>query len=166
MPFNSQQISPLEYVVYFPSHEDIHEVRHRLEKLGTLYPVAGRAGTFIVRLSTPASSGRKGWEKVRDAVGTLGEVFPVFLDDRGAPTYPVGTVMVRFASPLSDAELEKWLPQGLRVKGRNEFVPAQVALVSDHPGQRYLPDVLSDLKNQNDYAVTVWPETLQAFRRG
>jgi hypothetical protein len=48
---------------------------------------------------------------------------------------------------------------------RNEYVPAQIAVVPTNLRSQFLPDVLSELQQQSGAEVQVWPETLQAFRR-
>ncbi|MBL9084510.1 MAG: hypothetical protein JNK76_22095 [Planctomycetales bacterium] len=157
----TDRISANEFVVKCRSVSSLPE----LKRLGEVNPIPGQANTYLMRLTRPVADARSGWKKLRKALGTSWQVLPVFLSDDDQPKYPVGTVQVRFSKPPSDAQLRSWLPAGLRVKSRNEYVPAQVELEPSKPDEEYLPDLLSKLRTTSGEEVTVWPDTLQQFRR-
>ena len=166
MKAKSHEISDSEFVVRLPSELTPQAAAGKLQGVASLEPLAGHPGLHIVSLASGAASPKKGWELLRKKLGGKVEVSPVFLDEDQTPRYAVGTFQVRFPSPPSDAELHEWLPQGLRVKGRNEYMPAQVALEPEDPARQYLPDLLAALQQHIAEGVTVWPETLQRYRRG
>ena len=126
MKARTHDISAAEFVVRLPKGLSPDSLAGKLRGFGTLESIAGQAGLHILRLAKAAPSPKEGWEMVCKKLGDKVEVSPVFFDEDKAPRYAAGTLQVRFPSPLGDAELHKWLPQGLRVKSRNEYMPAQV----------------------------------------
>lgn len=162
---SNQRISTKEFVVHLAAKAKASEVRKKVEQVGSWYEVPGHADTYVVKADAAFASPREGWEKLCKAVGSHGEVLPVFITAEGESQYSVGTVHLRFATPPSDAELKDWLPAGVRVKERNEYVPQQIAVEAANPRQQFLPDMLTELQQQSGQEVQIWPETLQAFRR-
>ena len=166
MKATRRQISSTDFVLRLLPSYKIETARQKLESLGTVEPVTGHSCLYLVHLAKAAASPRKGWQRIRQALGGNVEVTPVFLEPDQSPKFAAGTLQVRFPTPPTDAELQEWLPSGLRLKSRNQYVPSQVALEPDDPTEHYLPDLLAALEKQSDQDIKIWPETLQQFRRG
>jgi hypothetical protein len=159
------RISDSAFVIRAPGTTDIARLSQALGAAGALEAIAGHPGLYLVTLSHAAKDARHGWELVRQQLGGEVEVFPVYIGEDELPRFSVGTLQVRFPSPPSDTELAQWLPQGLRIKGRNEYVPAQIALEPADPAGQFLPDLVAEVEKSSSQPVRVWPETLQQFRR-
>ena len=159
------RISATDYVLRLPQKYAAATASRKLRSIGGMESLPGYSDLYVVHLAKPATDPRRGWQRIREALGGNVEVTPVFLDDDHAPRYAAGTLQVRFPSPLTDAALRQWLPRGLRLKYRNEYVEAQVALELENPTEQYLPDLLAALEKQSDQNIKIWPETLQQFRR-
>ena len=162
MPVPLDRISSSEFVIRSVDGVKLSKI---LKPLGDLVGIPGQKDTFLIRLVAPASNPRVGWNQLRTVIGSHGQVLPVFLGEHEQPKYSVGTLQVRFPSPPSDDELYAWLPAGLRVKARNEYIPSQISLEPAEPTGQFLPDLIADLRQHNGDQVQVWPETLQLFRK-
>ena len=134
----------------------------RLAALGTVKD-AGEAGLMLVQLSGSEPADAKAvWAKLQKQVGNA-EVDPVLLDETGEPHFPTGEVTVRFKEPPSDAFLSGFADKhGLKVRSRNEFVPAQVAFQVTR--RSYLPELIESLKPAENVA-SVWANTKSRYRR-
>ena len=108
---------------------------------------------------------RAGWEMLRRKLGKTARILPAFIDEEQNLRYPEGTLKVRFATSVNDAELASKLPEGLLIKGRNEFVPSQVSLEPDDTVQKFFPDLIAEVEETIGPGDAVWPDTLQRYRR-
>jgi hypothetical protein len=124
---------------------------------------AGEAGGVLVKLSHPLAGDPKAtWEKLQQEAHEA-QVDPVLFDESGAPHFPTGEITIRFGKRPSDTFLAKFAKQyGLKVRSRNEYVPAQVAFeVTSHS---YLPELIESLTPAESVA-SAWANTKSQYRR-
>ncbi|MEX2303504.1 MAG: hypothetical protein WD733_21360 [Bryobacterales bacterium] len=133
----------------------------RLAALGTIQD-AGDAGVVVQLNGSGASDPKSVWAELQKQVDDA-EVDPILLDETGVPHFPTGEVTVRFKHAPSDEFLSGFADKhGLKVRSRNEFVPAQVAFQVTTRG--YLPDLVESLRPAENVA-SAWANTKSYYRR-
>ncbi len=136
----------------------------RAEKIGSLEPLEGHGGTFVLHLAQAAPDARAAWESARQALGSDCQVEPVLVDAEGRDHYPTGRLEVRFHEPPSDSDLESFASEhGLRLRGRNRFVSVQVEFQTPE-GNAFLIDVIERLE-LSSAVHSAWADTLSRYRR-
>ncbi len=139
-------------------------VQARAEKIGSLEPLEGHGGTFVLHLAQAAADARAAWESARQALGSDCQVEPVLVDAEGCDHYPTGRLEVRFHEPPSDSDLESFASEhGLRLRGRNRFVPVQVEFETPET-DAFLLDMIERLE-LSSAVHSAWADTLSRYRR-
>jgi hypothetical protein len=159
------KVSCQEFVIRSHANMPLSYLSKLLDSFGAIVELPGHPGLFLAKLNKAAGSARQGWELIRSRLDNTCDVFPVFIDDDETLKYSTGTLQVRFSTSPTDRELEEWLPTGLRIASRNEYVPSQVAVESATNSKEFLPDVLASLERTSSKSVRIWPETIQQFKR-
>ena len=102
------------------------------------------------------------WQRVRDSAEW---VAPVIVDESGRPSFPTGSIGVRFRESPTDGELEAFANEhGLRLIRRNEYISEQAVFAPVESGTTFLPDVLDRLSD-DPRVQTAWPVTTSAYER-
>ncbi len=123
----------------------------------------GRLEVRQVRATTGGA--RKAWQRVLDDDENLPWAAPVLLDDEGHDMLPTGEVTARFETAPSDEDLDEVARRhGLTVRGRNEFVPAQVVFVPEDRRSAYLPELAERLAEESN-VTAAWPNTRSRYER-
>jgi hypothetical protein len=163
-----QNTKPGRFVVRLRSDEDA--LARAVQDMGTVDRVAGHDDLVVVHITTPSAEASKvkakaAWQRLRKLVGALGVVQPVLIDDQGLDQLPTGEISVRFATPPTDASLERFAAShDLRLLTRNEFVPRQAVFAPIHPEEQYLPEVIQSATSAKN-VERAWANTLGQYRR-
>jgi hypothetical protein len=136
------------------------------ERLGEVADVEPLTDELVLVTTRETDGDRSGWwERIRDAVDSAEWVAPVVVDEAGRPSYPTGTIAVRFAEATSDQDLERFAGEhGLRLVGRNEYVPEQAVFAPTQPRETFLPDLVDRLEG-NPRVRAAWPVTISKYDR-
>jgi len=134
----------------------------RLSALGRLEDT-GEDGDMVMRLSGGDSGNAKSvWKALQKKAGKA-EIDPVLFDETGKPHFPTGEVTIRFKERPTDAFLARFAKNhGLKVRSRNEYVPAQVAF--QVAKRSYLPELIEALIPAEN-VVNAWANTKSRYRR-
>jgi hypothetical protein len=164
----TEATSNSEYVIIFSDKKKMTaKLMTDLRKIGHIEQLSGVSLGFVVKLEKPAQSGKQGWAQLTELLNGKADVFPVFEDESQTQRYPIGKLQVRFPTRPTDRQLKEICQsQGLKISGRNEFTPDQVAFELKKPSDHYLPDLVQELSQEQGPLTKVWPVTLSQFRRG
>jgi hypothetical protein len=151
-----------------PTHERVvvpaGAERGSLARIGPVEEVSG-TGLAVVQVGATVSSARAAWERVLSVDSKLAWAAPALVDEQGHERLPTGEVSVRFQQPPSDADLAAFArSHGLVLRGRNEFVPAQVVFVPADRRNTYLPELWTRLAAASGVAAA-WANTVSRYRR-
>jgi hypothetical protein len=136
----------------------------RLAALGEAEELKG-GEALVLRVASSSTDAKAAWRRVHKSVGAAATIQPVLLDQEGEPHYPTGEISVRFHQTPSDQELQKFAAaHGLRLRGRNEFVPQQAVFQPSDPAKIYLPDLVDEIASATG-TREVWANTLSHYRR-
>jgi hypothetical protein len=137
---------------------DIAALRRRLGRDAEVEPMADDL-TLVTAEQTVS------WQRIRDAVGSAEWVAPVVVDESGRPSFPTGSIGVRFREPPADGELQAFADDhGLRLLRRNEYVAEQAVFAPVDSGTTFLPDVVDRLRD-DPRVQTAWPVTTSGYER-
>jgi hypothetical protein len=126
--------------------------------------VAPGERTMVVPLPEETDP-RDSWRRLVDEFPSAAWVSPVVVDASSEPHYPTGDVSVRFHASPSDTDLEVFAEHnGLELRARNEFVPAQVSFRPRDARGTYLPDLVQDLE-RDETVKSAWLNTKTAYKR-
>lgn len=153
-----------ELFVVRPGEGGRNSLDERLAAIGEAEELkAGDA--LVLRVPSSSTDAKAAWRRVHKSVGSAAMIQPVLLDQEGEPHYPTGEISVRFHQTPSDQQLQQFAAvHGLRLRGRNEFVPQQAVFQPSDPTKVYLPDLVDKIASAKD-AKEVWANTLSQYRR-
>jgi hypothetical protein len=145
--------------------EALPDARSALAALGIVESLAG-SDLLCLRVSSRFPDPKSAWQGILDRIRMAQWVAPLLLDDQSHPHFPTGDITVRFDHAPTEAELQRFAAKhGLRLRGRNEFVPEQVSFTPAEPRGTYLPDILQAISRGKGVAVA-WANTRSRYRRG
>ena len=146
------------------ARRDREDVRRELGQLGEVVELSG-SDLLLLRLNKGSASAKAAWERIRKKLGEGESVQPVLLDESGSPQYPTGEVVIRFREAPSAARLKEFAEaHGLRLRGRNEYVPQQAIFELSEEAGSYLPKVVEEVAGEED-VERAWANTLAHFER-
>jgi hypothetical protein len=157
----TQQRTSADRFVLKKPDADLDTVRKSLHGVAAVEPLTKEL--LVVTPRRKAANAAEGWRRIRDAVKSAEWVAPVVIDREGRPSYPTGTLGVRFASAPSDSELEEFAARhGLEVLHRNQYVPEQAVFAPGEPRATFLPELVGRL-DDDEHVKRAWPETLSSY---
>ena len=128
-----------------------------------LEPVA--EGTYLLSSGGKGRDAREAWRRLLQEHPDVEWAAPVLEGPDGSAHLPTGEVTVRFETPPSAAELERFArAHGLELRRRNEFAPAQAVFAPCRLPETYLPDLVEDL-DRAEGVQSAWANTLSRYRR-
>lgn len=143
------------------------DLETNLGELGTVEPIAGHPGHYLLRVPAGKSGPEGAESKVRDALGPGFNVQRVIEDEKGELQVPTGKITVRFKQAPTDAELRKFATeQGLAVDARNDYVRNQVSFRPNEGAGCSVHEVVKRLRQDFESIQDAWAESLSRFRRG
>jgi hypothetical protein len=162
-----QNVSPNAFVLR-PLEEAprVDAMRDKLAPLGNVESSPTGPAQFLVRVQEEGASPKDVWRQLRERVGSEFAVDPVFVDDQGNLSYSTGAIAVRFRTPPTEQQLSHCRAKfGLALKNRNKYVPTQFVFEPLSNDDRFLPDVLEALRQDEPEIQTAWAETKSQFER-
>lgn len=161
----SRQIpSPNRFVVK-AAPEAFSGARRHLTGLGRLEGIEGAADLWFFWAEREGGDPRDVWQAILDGLPSARWAAPLVVDESGEAHVPTGEVAVRFERPPDEEELRSFAARnGLRVRGRNEFVPEQASFEPGDPRGTYLPDLLAALAVEKGVRGA-WASTLSRYHR-
>lgn len=169
LPYN-ERVQPDEpshdtFVVHATDQSSMDDLKKRLNQLGSIEVMNGLEKGVILRLPDADQKPRYNWQAIRNLVGEDVGVHPVLLDPGGGPHYPTGRITVRFQHTPNEAEVEQFArAHNLETKSKNKFIPSQFIFEPNESANRYLPDVLDQVRAEESVKAA-WANTLSQYER-
>lgn len=153
------------FVIRPGSSVRIADLKKHLDQLGSTEIMGSPGSTVILRLDQPKQEPRFAWEAIKNAVGQDTGVHPVLLDSGGDLHYPTGRITVRFSRTPDEAEVEDFArAHNLETRSKNKYIPSQFVFEPRESSNRYLPDVLDQIRSA-DSVKAAWADTLSQYKQ-
>jgi hypothetical protein len=153
------------FVIHPVSSTHIADLKKRLDHFGSTKILDSPESTVVLRLDQPKQEPRFAWEAIKNAVGQDTGVHPVLLDSGGDPHYPTGRITVRFSRTPDEAEVEDFArAHNLETRSKNKYIPSQFVFEPRESSNRYLPDVLDQIRSA-DSVKAAWADTLSQYKQ-
>ncbi len=160
-------IDPSAFVVRRRDGSDIIDDAEDLRKLGTVELLEGFPDRCLLRPNSTSTDAKETWRQLSGHLRTDFDLEPVLVDDRGAPSYPTGTITVRFKhAPTDDELVECGREWRMVVLERNRYIPNQITFQQEgEAASRYLPDVVEFIRRSDKRVQAVWLDTISRYER-
>ncbi|UCF04948.1 MAG: hypothetical protein JSV33_13655 [bacterium] len=162
-----RSVDPSTFVVRRRDGSDIIDDIDDLRKLGTVELLDGFPDRCLMRPDSTSANAKETWRQLRNQLRPKFEIEPALVDDRGTPSYPTGTITVRFKHTPDDDELIEYEREwGMIVKERNRYIPNQVTFQQEgEAGGRYLPDVVEIIQRSDNRVQAAWLDAISRYER-
>jgi hypothetical protein len=153
------------FIIHPANKARIADLKERLAQLGSTEIMDAPDARVVLHLDQPREEPRFTWQAIKNAVGKDIGVHPVLLDSGGDRHYPTGRITVRFSRTPDEAEVEDFARvHNLETRSKNKYIPSQFVFEPRESSDRYLPDVLSQIRSA-DSVKAAWADTLSQFKR-
>lgn len=125
-------------------------------------PLAGARDAWLTQVE--GRSVFAAWKHLQHRLGTRFQALPVLTGEDGE-RYPTGRIGVRFAAPVSDAQLQALAESAdARLQQRSARTDRQAVFVAADPTHQFLPEVLERL-GRDSAVEQAWLDAQSAYRR-